>query len=97
MTPMRSASHSPCDAPSAASASWTPLYIRANDRSMYELEVLPLREDSMDWLELLIEIETELGVKVPDREAERLRQPFTVRQMVHDTLGVVQRMREGSD
>ncbi len=70
-----------------------PLYIRADDREMVELSALPLW-DSMDWISLLLYLQDELGITIPDREAECIRvSKFSVRGCVHDTLAVVQRLR----
>ena len=70
-----------------------PLYIRADDRERDELSALPLW-DSMDWVELLMELEDELGLSIPDNEAEQIKvSDFSVRSCVRDTLGVVRRLR----
>ena len=73
-----------------------PLYIRAGDRCPGELEMLPLW-DSMDWVMFILEIEEELGVDIPDSEAERIttRRDFSIRHCVHDVLGVVQQLQVG--
>ena len=70
-----------------------PLYIRADDRERDELSVLPLW-DSMDWVALLMELEDELGLAIPDKEAEKIKvSDFSVRSCVRDTLAVVRRLR----
>ena len=70
-----------------------PLYIRADDRARDELSVLPLW-DSMEWLALLMELEDELRLSIPDKEAERIKvDSFSVRSCVRDTLAVVRRLR----
>lgn len=70
-----------------------PLYIRADDRARDELSVLPLW-DSMDWVALLMELEDELGLSIPDKEAQQIKvSDFSVRSCVKDTLAVVRRLR----
>ncbi len=70
-----------------------PLYIRADDRARDELSVLPLW-DSMEWVALLLELEDELSLAIPDREAEQIKvSNFSVRSCVRDTIGVVRRLR----
>ncbi len=73
-----------------------PLYIFPGDREYEELALLPVW-DSMDYLALLLELEDQLGTKIPDREAESIRvSDFTVFRFAHDTLAAVQRMRESA-
>jgi len=56
-----------------------PLFIRASDRFPEELEILPLW-DSMDWVALILELESELGQPIP--QSWRCQLQFTVRQLV---------------
>lgn len=70
-----------------------PLYIRADDRADDELSVLPLW-DSMDYVSLIMELEDELGVSIPDKAAEKIAQSdFSVRSCVRDTLAIVRQLR----
>jgi acyl carrier protein len=70
-----------------------PLYIRADDRELHELSVLPLW-DSMDWMQLLVALEEELSMKIPDKEAEKVRvRDFSVRSCISDLLPIVRRLR----
>ncbi len=59
-------------------------YIRADDGYPGTLEVLPLW-DSMDWLEFLLELEDELGQKVPKALKKpsfvHSSKPVTIREM----------------
>jgi acyl carrier protein len=70
-----------------------PLYIRADDREREELSVLPLW-DSMDWVALLMELEDELSLAIPDKAAEKIKvSNFSVRSCVRDTIMVVRELR----
>jgi acyl carrier protein len=70
-----------------------PLYIRADDRERDELSMLPLW-DSMDWVSLLLELEAELKLSIPDKAAAQIKiTDFSVRSCVRDTLAVVRHLR----
>ena len=60
-----------------------PAFVFAPDRYPHDLGALPLW-DSMDWVDLIMRLEDELGVAIPDRVAERLIdvRGFTIRQFV---------------
>ena len=70
-----------------------PLYIRADDREQDELSVLPVW-DNMDWVALVMELEDELGLAIPDRAREGIKvSNFSVRSCIKDTLAVVRQLR----
>lgn len=72
-----------------------PLYIRADDRARNELSMLPLW-DSMDWVKLLLELEDELCVAIPDNAGDKIKfSNFSVRSCVRDTIAVVRQLRAG--
>ncbi len=58
-------------------------FVHAADRYPDDLGVLPLW-DSMDWIELIMRLEGELQIEIPDRVAERLVdvRGFTIRELV---------------
>ena len=74
-----------------------PLYIRADDRADNDLAVLPLW-DSMDWVELVMNIEDELGVTITDEDAMSIRvNHFSVRSCIEDVTAILQRTGHNGD
>ena len=65
-----------------------PLFVRAADSYPGTLELLPLW-DSMDWAAFTMELEAELGQRLPDPEKILVASQVSVRQMAADMYRII--------
>ena len=65
-----------------------PLFVRAVDSYPGTLELLPLW-DSMDWAAFTMQLEEELGQRLPDPEKILVASQVSVKQMATDVYGII--------